>query len=99
MRGACGPASGRRRRSRRGARQAAARDLGEKPAGAHPHDRLARDLDPGEEPLQHPVEAVLLGRAGAAGQAEDRRLAEPAEQDEVAGIDRHAEMLDDAAAG
>ena len=31
------------------------------------------DRQPGDKPLEHPVEAVDLGRAGAAGQAEHRR--------------------------
>ena len=48
--------------------------------------------------LQHPVEAVELGRARAARQADDRLAGDLTQQDQVAGIDRHAELQDLAAA-
>ncbi len=40
---------------------------------------------------------LQFGRAGAAGQAHDLRLAKASKQQEVAGIDRHPEMGDGAA--
>ena len=48
----------------------------------------------GEQPHQHPVEAVFLRRARAARRAEHRPAARVADQQQIAGIDRHAEMLD-----
>ena len=55
------------------------------------------DRQAGEQPHQHPVEAVFLRRARAAGRAEHRLAARLADQHQIAGIDRHAEMLDRAA--
>ena len=52
---------------------------------------------PASEPHQHPVEAVLLRAAGAARRAEHRTAAGVADHQQIAGIDRHAEMLDLAA--
>ena len=72
-------------------------DLHEQAADAHAGDVLARHRQPGEEPHQHPVEAVLLRAAGAAGRAEHRVSGRRADHQQIAGIDRHAEMLDAAA--
>ena len=47
--------------------------------------------------MQHPVEAVELERPGAAGKAQDPRLAEAREEEQIPGIDRHPEMVDGAA--
>ena len=47
--------------------------------------------------LEHPVEAGAFERARAAGQADHRRRAERAEQQQVARIDRHAVAHDRAA--
>ena len=69
-------------------------DLHQQAAHAHPGDGLARHRKPGEQPHQHPVEAVLLGRARAARRAEQRPAAGVGDQQQIAGIDRHAEMLD-----
>ena len=79
------------------ARRRPARDLREQSADAHSHDIGGADLQFGEQALQHPVEAVQLGRARAAGQADDRRFVEPGEQQQIARIDRHAEVDDLAA--
>ena len=51
-------------------------DLGQKAAGAHAHDLGAADRQAGGQPLQHHVEAVVLGRLGAARQAEHRLAVE-----------------------
>ena len=51
----------------------------------------------GEQPHQDPVEAVFLRRTRAARRADDRCALRLADQHQVAGIDRHAEMLDLAA--
>ena len=72
-------------------------DLGQQAADAHAHDVAAGDRQPAAKPLQHPVEAVELWRAAAAGQAQHRPPSQPRQQQQVAGIDRHAEMLDRAA--
>ncbi len=53
----------------------------------------------GQKPHQHPVEAVFLRAARAAGRADHRLPTQAADQHQVAGIDRHAEMLDFAADG
>ena len=55
------------------------------------------NVEAGEEAVQHPVEAVLDGRARAARRAEHRTAVELADQQQVAGIDRHAEMAHRAA--
>src|SRR5216683_1796792 len=52
---------GRRGTTGFGARQGAARNFRQETTGAHPHDVLARHRGSSEEPLQHPIEAVLLG--------------------------------------
>jgi len=46
-----------------------------------------------------PIEAVFLGRARAAGRADDRQRPRAPSSQEVAGIDRHAEMIDPPAEG
>jgi hypothetical protein len=46
----------------------------------------------GGEALKNPVEAVLLGRARAAGRADNRLAAKLAEHQQIAGVDGHAEM-------
>ena len=51
-------------------------------------------VKPGEQPVQHPVESVLGRRARAARRAEHGRAVELAEEQQIAGIDRHAEMRD-----
>ena len=72
-------------------------DLHQQAADAHAGDVLARHRQAGEKPHQHPVEAVLLRAARAARRAEHRMPARSADQQQIAGIDRHAEMLDAAA--
>ena len=52
---------------------------------------------PGEQPRQHPVDAVQLRAARAPRQHQRRPCPDAAEADQVAGIDRHAEMQDLAA--
>ena len=79
------------------ARLRAARDLGQQAARAHAHDLGAADRQAGGQALQHHVEAVVLGRLGAARQAQHRLAVELGRQQQVAGIDRHAEMDDLAA--
>ena len=54
-------------------------------------------MNPRHDARQHPVEAVDLGRAGAGWHADHRRAVEPPKHQEIAGIDRHAEMNDLAA--
>ena len=54
----------------------------------------ARDMKPGHDALKHPVEAVHLGRARAGRNADRRYTVEPAQHEQIAGIDRHAEMDD-----
>ena len=80
-----GPRRARRRRSQTSpsARLRARGDLHQQPADAHRLDVGAGDRHAGENAVQHPVEAVLLGRARAAGSADDRqvRRARPAAAD------------------
>ena len=72
---------------------AAGGDLRQEPANAHRHDLLRADGQVGAEALQHPVETVEFGRAGATGQADHRQAFNLSHQDQVAGIDGHAEMV------
>ena len=72
-------------------------DLHEQAADPHAGNVLARHRQAGEQAHQHPVEAVLLGRAGAAGRAKHRMPLRRPDQQQIARIDRHAEMLDAAA--
>ena len=58
----------------------------------------SRHVEAGDQPVEHPVEAVLLGAARTARRADHRLAAERAEHDQIAGIDRHA-GADDLAAG
>ena len=53
-----------------------------------------RAMNIGKQPLQDPVGAIELGRPGASGQADDRRVLEPAEQQQVAGINRNTKTFD-----
>ena len=69
-------------------------DLHQQAADAHAGDGLARDLKTGEQPHENPIEPVLLRRARAARRAEHRAAARGGDQEQIAGIDRHAEMLD-----
>ena len=55
---------------------------------------LGAELLTGKNPVQHPVDAIQRRAAGAAGQDDGGAVADPAEADQVAGIDRHAEMRD-----
>ena len=95
-RAARGDAAARRGR-RLLARQRAGVDLLQQAADAHPHEVGRAHLQAGEQPGQHEVDAVQLRAAGAAGQHQGRACADAAEADQVAGIDRHAEMQDFAA--
>ena len=73
-------------------------DFVEQPSGAHAAQVTRGDGNIGHQALQHPVEAVELGRARAPRQSDDRLAGDLAQQDQVAGIDRHAELQDLAAA-
>ncbi len=57
----------------------------------------AVDRQSGQQAHQNPVEAVFLRRTRAARRANHRHGADMPDQHEIAGIDRHAEMIDDAA--
>ena len=74
-------------------------DLAQQATHAHPHDVAPGDRDPGRQALQDPVEAIELGRSAAAGQAEHWASGEPPKEEQVARINRHAEMLDRSAGG
>ena len=86
-----------RRSRRRLARLRARHDLHQEAADAHAGDVLRRHLKSGEQAVQHPVESVLRRRARAARRAEHGLAVKLADEQQVAGIDRHAEMLDLAA--
>ena len=75
------------------------RDLLSSPPTPMRHDVPPRHLDAGADPLQHPVEAVRAWPSARSPAARSPGAAEPAEEQQVAGIDRHAEMLDHAAGG
>ncbi|MGY4334208.1 hypothetical protein ACVWWG_008625 [Bradyrhizobium sp. LB7.2] len=79
------------------ARLRASHDLHQKAADAHAHQLGTRHLDAGEEPHQHPIKTVLDRRTRAAGRPQHRHAAGTGDQQQVAGIDWHAEMLDLAA--
>ena len=80
-----------------GARLRPGDDFHQQTADAHAGEIGARDLEAGEQAHQHPVKAVFHRRARAARRAQHRHAAGAADQQEIAGIDRHAEMLDRAA--
>ncbi len=80
-----------------GARLRPRHDLHQQSADTQSCDVLARHRQAREQPHQDPVEAVFLRRARAARRAEDRLALYVPDQHQVAGIDRHAEMLDLAA--
>ena len=77
-----------------GARLRPGDDFHQQTADAHAGQFGARDLQPGEKAHQHPVKTVFDRRARAAGRAQHRHAAGAADQQQIAGIDRHAEMLD-----
>ena len=58
---------------------------------AYPHagDVAAGHVKAGQQPVEHPIEAVLLWAAGAARSADDILPANLAKHHEVTGIDRH----------
>ncbi len=62
-----------------------------------PGDIGIGDVDAGHQPVEHPVEAVLLGTARAARRAQHRLALQFADHDQIAGIDRHAGPQDTAA--
>ena len=64
--------------SRLGARLRPRHDFHQQAADAHAGDVLARHRQAGEQPHQHPVEAVFLRRARAARRAEHRLARAPA---------------------
>ena len=68
-------------------------DLHEQSPHAHAADISRRDGDVGGQPLEHPVEAIFLGRARAARRADHRLAIEHAQHQQVAGIDGHAQVL------
>ena len=72
-------------------------DLHQQSADAHAGEIRARHLEAREQAHQHPVKPVLHRRARAAGRAQHRHASGIADQQQIAGIDRHAEMLDLAA--
>ena len=72
-------------------------DLHQKPADAEAGEVVGGDVEAGKQPTEHPVEAVLLWAPRAARRADDSVAGEAAEDEEIAGIDRHAEMDDLAA--
>ena len=74
-----------------------ARNLHQEAARPHAHDVRCGDIDAGEDALQHPVEAVELERAGAAGEPQHPRFAEAGQEQEIAGVHRHAEVVDGSA--
>ena len=76
------------------ARQRADIGLLQQAADAHAHDLRRPDLQPGEQARQHQIDPVLFRAARAAGQHERGPAADPPDADQVAGIDRHAEMQD-----
>jgi len=72
-------------------------DLHQQAADAHPGKIGAGHFEAGEQAHQHPVKAILHRRARAAGRAQHRHATGVADQEQIAGIDRHAEMLDNTA--
>ncbi len=83
--------------NRLGARLWTRYDLHQQTTDAHAGDVGARNLKSSKQPHQHPVEAVFLRRARTARRAQQRPAAGLRDQQQIAGIDRHAEMLDAAA--
>ena len=69
-------------------------DFHQQAAHAQPGDGFARHFKSGQQAHEHPVETILLGRARAARRAEHGPAAGIRQEQQVAGIDRHAEMLD-----
>ncbi len=74
-------------------------DLLEQAADRHADQRWAIDRQSGGMPLQYPVEAIELGRRGAARHADDGGAVDVTDHQQIAGVDRHPEVGDVAAAG
>ena len=87
----------------RAGRSSSAREAGapggvfQQAADAHRPDVRRADGLPRHHKAQDMVEAIELGRAGAAGHSDDRNRADRAQSQQIAGIDRHPEMLDPSA--
>ena len=79
------------------ARLRAARDFSQQPTRAHADDFGAPHLQTCGQPFQDHVEAIVLGGFGTSRQAEDRPAVELGGQQQVAGIHRHAEVMNLAA--
>ena len=74
-------------------------DFGEEAAAAHAHDLARSDRQSGYESFEHPIKAVYFGRARAARQPKHHPLRNMAEEQQIAGVDRHPEMVDPATRG
>ena len=66
----------------------------EQPADAHGHDVRPTHGDPRQQALQHLVEAVVGGRAGAPGQPQHRRVVPVRQQEEITRVHGHAEVIE-----
>ena len=76
------------------ARQRTARDLHQEATHAPACHLGPIEWMAGEDPVQHPVEAVFLGRTGAAGRPDDRHAIDMAEHEQIARINRQADLGD-----
>ena len=72
-------------------------DFHQQTANAHAGDVLTPDRKARKKTHQHPVKTVLFGTSCAARRTHNRNVTRLANQHQIAGIDRHAEMFDLAA--
>ena len=68
-------------------------------ADAHGGDLVAPERKPRHQALENKIEAVALPRARAARHADDADIPERPQRQQIAGFDRHAEILHRAARG
>ena len=76
------------------ARARAAWRLFQQAADPHRGDISVRHIKPAQQTVKHPIRPVQRGRARAARQPHDRNAAQMPDEQEVAGIDRHAKSRD-----
>jgi hypothetical protein len=89
---------GRRRRARcLFTRQGAQFNFLEQAANTHGADIIRRHSQPREKPLQHPIKSIQLRAARTARQHHGGDFADMPKAEQIAGINRHAEMINHAA--
>ena len=78
-------------------RQRAQFNLLEQAANTHGADIFRRHIKPRKKPLQYPIKAIQLGAPRTARQHHGGDFADMPKAEQIAGINRHAEMINHAA--